>query len=80
LSVFRPCEAFGQEAGYGKIKVHREQIAIALKQGETGIPVAEVIRRMGISEQTFCRWKKCTAVSALASCGVRNSSRIRTDS
>ena len=25
---------------------------------ETGIPVAEVLRRMGISEQTFYRWKK----------------------
>jgi len=34
-----------------------EQIAFALKQAETGTPVAEVIRRMGISEQTFYRWK-----------------------
>jgi transposase-like protein len=29
-----------------------------LKQAETGTPVAEIIRRMGISEQTFYRWKK----------------------
>ncbi|BCA61049.1 hypothetical protein HMP09_0283 [Sphingomonas sp. HMP9] len=35
-----------------------EQIAFALKQAETGTPVAEVIRRMGIAEQTFYRWKK----------------------
>ena len=35
-----------------------EQIAFALKQAETGTPVAEVLRRMGISEQTFYRWKK----------------------
>ena len=35
-----------------------EQIAYALKQAETGTPVAEVIRKMGISEQTFYRWKK----------------------
>lgn len=35
-----------------------EQIAFALKQAETGTPVAEVIRRMGLSEQTFYRWKK----------------------
>ena len=34
------------------------QIAFALKQAETGTPVAEVLRRMGISEQTFYRWKK----------------------
>lgn len=35
-----------------------EQIAFALRQAETGAPVAEVIRKMGISEQTFYRWKK----------------------
>lgn len=35
-----------------------EQIAFALKQAETGTSVAEVIRWMGISEQTFYRWKK----------------------
>ena len=35
-----------------------EQIAFALKQAETGTPVAEVIRRIGIPEQTFYRWKK----------------------
>lgn len=35
-----------------------EQIAFTLKQAETGTPVAEVMRRMGISEQTFYRWKK----------------------
>jgi putative transposase len=35
-----------------------EQIAYALKQAETGTPVAEVVRRMGIAEQTFYRWKK----------------------
>lgn len=29
-----------------------------MKQAETGVPVAEVIRRLGISEQTFYRWKK----------------------
>jgi len=34
-----------------------EQISFALKQAETGTPVAEVIRRMGILEQTFYRRK-----------------------
>jgi len=34
------------------------QIAYALRQAETGTPVAEVLRKMGISEQTFYRWKK----------------------
>jgi len=36
-------------------RVTEEPIAFALKQ--TGTPVAEVMRRMGISEQTFDRWK-----------------------
>ena len=35
-----------------------EQIAFALKQAELGTPVAEVIRKMGITEQTYYRWKK----------------------
>jgi putative transposase len=29
-----------------------EQIAFALRQAETGTPVAEVVRTMGISEQS----------------------------
>ena len=41
-----------------KTRHTEEQIAFALKQAETGTSVAEVIRRMGISEQTFYRWKK----------------------
>lgn len=35
-----------------------QQIAFALKQAETGTSVKEVTRKMGISEQTFYRWKK----------------------
>jgi len=35
-----------------------EQIAFALKQVETGTPVADIIRKMEISEQTFYWWKK----------------------
>jgi putative transposase len=35
-----------------------EQIAFALRQAETGTPVREVLRKMGISEQTFYRWKR----------------------
>jgi len=34
-----------------------EQIVGVLKQAEVGVPVAEVIRKAGISEQTFYRWK-----------------------
>ena len=35
-----------------------EQIVGILKQAEAGVPVAEVIRKAGIAEQTFYRWKK----------------------
>ena len=35
-----------------------EQIAYALRQAETGTAVTEVCRAMGISEQTYYRWKK----------------------
>ncbi len=35
-----------------------EQIVAALKQAELGMPVADVIRQMGITEQTFYRSKK----------------------
>jgi putative transposase len=41
-----------------KKKFTEEQIAYALKQAEQGTPVAEVIRKMGITEQTYYRWKK----------------------
>jgi putative transposase len=35
-----------------------EQIAFALKQAELGTSVAEVCRKMGVSEATFFRWKQ----------------------
>jgi putative transposase len=47
-----------KEHAVKKSRYTEEQIAYALRQAETGTPVAEVIRRMGISEQTYYRWKK----------------------
>ena len=35
-----------------------EQIVFAIRQAESGTPVAEVCRKMGISEATFYNWKK----------------------
>lgn len=35
-----------------------EQIVAVLKQAEVGVPVVEVCRQVGITEQTFYRWKK----------------------
>ena len=35
-----------------------EQIVAVLKQAEAGLSVVEVCRQVGITEQTFYRWKK----------------------
>lgn len=35
-----------------------QRIAFALHQAEQGTSVGEIVRKMGISEQTFYRWKK----------------------
>ncbi len=35
-----------------------EQIVGILKHAEVGVPVGELVRKVGISEQTFYRWKK----------------------
>ncbi len=38
-----------------------EQIVAALRQAELGMPVADLIRQLGISEQTYYRWKRLYA-------------------
>jgi putative transposase len=40
-----------------KKKFSVEQIVFVLKQAGVGVPIAELIRKVGISEQTFYRWK-----------------------
>ena len=46
-----------------KSQYTEEQIAYALKQAEAGTPVAEVLRRMGISEEEalWWSWRRRTA-------------------
>jgi len=41
-----------------KSKFTDEQIAYALHQAEVGTAPPEICRKLGISEQTFYRWKK----------------------
>ena len=41
-----------------KKRFTEEQKAFAIRQSESGTPAAEIARKMGISEQTFYRWKK----------------------
>ncbi|MEM9176870.1 MAG: transposase [Myxococcota bacterium] len=40
-----------------KSKFTSEQIAYALKQVEAGVPMTEVCRKLGVSQQTFYRWR-----------------------
>lgn len=35
-----------------------EQIVAALNQAELGMPVADLVRQLGVSEQTYYRWKR----------------------
>lgn len=41
-----------------KSKFTEEQIVFALKQAEGGTSIAEITRRLGITEATFYRWKQ----------------------
>jgi putative transposase len=49
-----------------------EQIGFALRQAEGGTPVAELCRKLGVSEQTFYRWKR-----QFAGMGVAEIRRLR---
>ena len=55
-----------------KSRFTEEQIAYALRQAETGTSVAEVIRKVRISGQTFYCWKK-----QYAGMGVAELRRLR---
>jgi putative transposase len=41
-----------------KKRFSTEQIAVVLQQAEQGIPIGELCRQVGVSEQTYYRWKK----------------------
>jgi len=41
-----------------KSRFSDEQVAHALRQAEAGTSVAEIVRKLGVSEATFYAWKK----------------------
>ena len=41
-----------------KSRCSEGQIVVVLKQAEPGVPIQDLIRKYGICEQTFYRWKK----------------------
>jgi putative transposase len=42
----------------GRKRYTEEQVALAIRQHESGIAITEILRKRGIIEQTFYRWKK----------------------
>jgi putative transposase len=55
-----------------KSRFTEEQIAYALRQAESGTPVVDVCRHLGISDATFYVWKK-----KYASLGVTELRRLK---
>lgn len=49
-----------------KSKYSEEQIATTLRQVDAGAPVAEVTRKLGVSEQTYYLWRKKYGQMAIA--------------
>ena len=49
-----------------------EQIVHALRQVEAGMPAVELCRKLGVTEQTFLRWKR-----KFAGLGVAELRRLR---
>jgi len=41
-----------------KSRFSEEQIALALRQAESGTAVEDICRKLGVSQATFFRWKK----------------------
>lgn len=55
-----------------KSRFTEEQITYALRQAESGTPVSDVCRQLGVSEATFYVWKK-----KFAHLGVSELRRLR---
>ena len=58
MRVFSPYIDLRRESIHEEKRYSEEQIAFALRQADSGVAVAEICRKMGVSEATFYRWKK----------------------
>jgi putative transposase len=50
----------------------QEQVVYAIRQAESGTPIGDLCRQLGVSESTFYTWKK-----KYAHLGVRELRRLR---
>lgn len=41
-----------------KSRFNEAQITLALRQAEAGTPVVEICRQLGVTEQSFYRWRR----------------------
>jgi putative transposase len=55
-----PPKSRGRRGGFAakRKRFSVQQIVAVLKQAEVGVPVADLIRKVGISEQASHQWKK----------------------
>ena len=58
FAIEDPTESAVLLTGMKKPRYTDQQIAQALRQAEQGLPVAELCRKLGVSETTFYHWKK----------------------
>ncbi|MET3605869.1 putative transposase [Sphaerotilus sulfidivorans] len=55
-----------------KSKFSESQIVAILKEGEAGLPVAEVCRKRGISAPTYYAWKSKYAGATVSDLALEN--------
>jgi putative transposase len=60
-----------------KSRYSDEQIATALRQAEAGTPVAEITRKLGVSDATFYGWKR--RFGSLGTPEIRELRQLRTE-
>ncbi|RLK29620.1 putative transposase [Cupriavidus plantarum] len=49
---------WGLGEAHETVQIYRKQIAYALRLAESGTPLADVCRQLGVSEATYYTWKK----------------------